>query len=124
MPVGSREELEDINAVKVVCDGRGRALYFSRAPIPCDRDDPGAYASAASSHRTLRVPARVTVEIRSALEPTRLERAEKLEQLRALENGMSIGVVVHDGPPPMEVDTTEDLERARRAVAGRDTRMD
>lgn len=121
VPVRSREEFEDVNAVKVVCDGRGRALYFSRAPIPCDRDDRGAFASA-FHHIGLYAYRREALLKFASLEPTRLERTEKLEQLRALENGMSIGVVIHDGPPPMEVDTNEDLERARQAVAGRETK--
>jgi len=113
--VHDAEELANPSMVKVVCDRRSRALYFSRAAIPYDRDEPGAFAGALH-HIGLYAYRRDALLRFAALEPTRLEQIEKLEQLRALENGMSIGVVVYDGPPPMEVDTAEDLARARNAV--------
>lgn len=115
VPVSSLEEFRDPGAVKVVVDGNGRALYFSRAPIPHVRDATDDY-TLALHHIGLYAYRRESLLRFASLEPTRLERAEKLEQLRALEHGMKIGVVVHDGPPPMEVDTDEDLRRARRAV--------
>jgi len=115
VPVRSREELVDPNVVKVVCDAAGRALYFSRAPIPLHRDDPARF-DGALHHVGLYAYRRETLLRFAALEPTRLEQTEKLEQLRALENGIGIGVVVTDDPPPLEVDTPADLERARKAV--------
>lgn len=119
VPVRSRAELDDAGAVKVVCDARGRALYFSRAAIPFDRDRAGSFA-AALHHIGLYAYRRASLLRFASLEPTALEKTERLEQLRALENGLKIGVVVHDGPLPMEVDTAEDLERARRVVADRE----
>jgi len=113
--VRGREELLDPNVVKVVCDADGRALYFSRAPIPFHRDD-GAGFHGALHHVGLYAYRRATLLRFASLPPTRLEETEKLEQLRALENGIGIGVVVIDGPPPLEVDTPADLERARKAV--------
>jgi 3-deoxy-manno-octulosonate cytidylyltransferase (CMP-KDO synthetase) len=115
VPVRSREELLDPNVVKVVCDAAGRALYFSRAPIPCDRDDTARF-DGALHHVGLYAYRRATLLRFATLPPTRLEQTEKLEQLRALENGIGIGVVVIDDRPPLEVDTPADLERARKAV--------
>jgi 3-deoxy-manno-octulosonate cytidylyltransferase (CMP-KDO synthetase) len=115
VPVRSREELLDPNAVKVVCDTSGRALYFSRAPIPYHRDDPTGFGGTLH-HVGLYAYRRATLLRFAALPPTRLEQTEKLEQLRALENGIGIGVVVIDDRPPLEVDTPADLERARAAV--------
>jgi 3-deoxy-manno-octulosonate cytidylyltransferase (CMP-KDO synthetase) len=115
VPVQSHEELADPNAVKVVVDAGSRALYFSRAPIPCHRDDPESLGSAL--HHVGIYAYRREVLLRFAdLAPTPLEQAEKLEQLRALENGIGIGIVVVGGRPPLEVDTIADLERARAAV--------
>jgi len=108
-------ELLDPNAVKVVCDSSGRALYFSRAPIPFHRDDPDGFGGTLH-HVGLYAYRRATLLRFAALAPTPLEQTEKLEQLRALENGIGIGVVVIDDRPPLEVDTPADLERARAAV--------
>jgi 3-deoxy-manno-octulosonate cytidylyltransferase (CMP-KDO synthetase) len=115
VPIASREELLDPNVVKVVCDVSGRALYFSRAPIPVHRDDATGFLGALH-HVGLYAYRRATLLRFAQLEPTRLEQTEKLEQLRALENGIGIGVVVIDDRPPLEVDTPADLERARKAV--------
>ena len=116
VPIRSREELEDESVVKVVCDGEGRALYFSRAAVPFDRDAPGSFAHA-WHHVGLYAYRRQTLLDFSALAPSTLERIEKLEQLRALENGIRIGVLRRDDPPPLEVDTSADLERVRSAIA-------
>jgi len=115
VPVRSREELLDPNVVKVVCDTGGKALYFSRAQIPFHRDDATEFAGALH-HVGLYAYRRETLLRFAGLAPTRLEQTEKLEQLRALENGIGIGVVVIDARPPLEVDTPADLERARKAV--------
>jgi 3-deoxy-manno-octulosonate cytidylyltransferase (CMP-KDO synthetase) len=109
VPVRRREELADPNVVKVVCDAAGRALYFSRAPIPFHRDDAARF-DGALHHVGLYAYRRETLLRFATLAPTPLEETEKLE------NGIGIGVVVIDDPPPLEVDTPADLERARRAV--------
>jgi 3-deoxy-manno-octulosonate cytidylyltransferase (CMP-KDO synthetase) len=106
------------HVVKVVVDGGGRALYFSRSPIPCDRDG-GRAAHEPFGWRHVGMYAyRRDVLLRlAALPPSPLERREQLEQLRALEHGITIGVVAWTGTAPLiEVDTQEDLERARVAI--------
>lgn len=115
VPVRSRDEHLDAAAVKVVTDSAGRALYFSRAPIPHHRDRADDF-DGALHHVGLYAYRRDALQRFARLAPTRLEQTEKLEQLRALENGIGIGVVVVDDRPPLEVDTFADLERARAAV--------
>ena len=117
--IRSTDELEDPAIVKVVCDRRGRALYFSRAPIPYDRDEPGTVGGALY-HVGLYAYRRETLLQFAELAPTALERKEKLEQLRALENGIGIAVVTCDGAPPMAVDTPRDLEAVKQALDGFD----
>ncbi len=110
-------ELPDPNRVKVVLGGRGQALYFSRSPIPFDRD--GRMAELGLAHlRHLGLYAYRNGFLQEfvQLPPGRLEQAEQLEQLRALENGFSIGVAIVDQAPP-DVDTPDDLRRVARLVA-------
>ena len=110
-PIADVHEWHNPNVVKVVCDARGNALYFSRAPIPWPRE--GA-APPAEALRHIGVYAyRRDFLLRFArLEPGVLEALEKLEQLRALERGFRIRVVASVAPS-LEVDTAEDLTRAR-----------
>ena len=116
-PIDSLEEFLNPNAVKVVTDPQGRALYFSRAPIPWNRD--GAPAGISSqraftgARRHVGIYAyRVGALLRMAsLAPTALERAEKLEQLRALENGLEIRVADAVERPGPDVNTAEDFDR-------------
>jgi 3-deoxy-manno-octulosonate cytidylyltransferase (CMP-KDO synthetase) len=106
---------EDPNLVKVVRDVEGYALYFSRSPIPHGTGDsmpPGLH------HLGLYAFTRETVLEFPRLEPTPLERQERLEQLRALEHGLRIRVCLTD-EQVLEVNTPEDLERARREVQAR-----
>lgn len=103
--------------VKVVCDSLGRALYFSRAPIPHPRDaEPGALPPGALRHVGLYAYRAGALARYCANAPTPLETLEKLEQLRALECGMKIRVHVSDNPPPPGIDTPADLERARQLL--------
>ena len=117
--IRNTDELEDPAIVKVVCDRRGRALYFSRAAIPHDRDQPGTVGGALY-HVGLYAYRRETLLQFAELRPTALERKEKLEQLRALENGIGIAVVTCDGAPPLAVDTPRDLEAVKQALDGFD----
>lgn len=87
------ERVDDPNIVKVVLGLDGCALYFSRAPIPFDRDGRGEGA-APLRHVGLYVYRRATLDRYAAMPPTPLEQTEKLEQLRALENGLKIAVAV------------------------------
>lgn len=111
------ERLTRPDTVKVVCDRQDRALYFSRAPIPWDRDGDGE--AHPLHHVGIYAYRRETLLRFSKLAPTPLEQTEKLEQLRALEEGISIGVVRSADGPPMEIDTPEDLEVVRAALKNR-----
>ncbi|MCX7174218.1 MAG: 3-deoxy-manno-octulosonate cytidylyltransferase [Proteobacteria bacterium] len=108
------------NVVKVVVDRHGRALYFSRAPIPWDRDafaetrdvlPPGLQAQRHIGLYAYRVG---FLRKYGQLAPSPLERGEALEQLRALWHGYTIRVVVCEHAPAAGVDTPDDLERVRR----------
>jgi 3-deoxy-manno-octulosonate cytidylyltransferase (CMP-KDO synthetase) len=121
-PIGSLQEFLDPNVVKVVVASDGAALYFSRAPVPWSRDGAtaglGSQREFAGAMRHVGLYAyRVGVLQRvTRLPPSALEQCEKLEQLRALENGVRIVVARCAEAPPPGVDTPEDLERARRRV--------
>ena len=117
------DEVFNPNVVKVVLDGQGLALYFSRAPIPWHRDVyvPGASgwtmqgAPAMPVYRHIGLYAYRCGFLRryAALPPAPLERAEALEQLRALWHGHRIAVHITPQAPGPGVDTSDDLERAR-----------
>jgi 3-deoxy-manno-octulosonate cytidylyltransferase (CMP-KDO synthetase) len=106
-------DIANPNVTKVVVDAEGYALYFSRAPIPYAR--PGCPPAPAWRHIGLYVYRRECLLRLARLPQTPLERAEALEQLRALEHGIRIRVVetAHDS---IGVDTAEDLEAARRQM--------
>jgi 3-deoxy-manno-octulosonate cytidylyltransferase (CMP-KDO synthetase) len=110
-PITGPHELRNPNVVKVVCDVTGDALYFSRSPIPFGRDVDGVPAGALR-HIGVYAYRRDFLLRFAALKPGRLELLEKLEQLRALETGHRIRVVASVAPS-LEVDTAEDLARAR-----------
>jgi 3-deoxy-manno-octulosonate cytidylyltransferase (CMP-KDO synthetase) len=116
-PIQSLQEFTDPNCVKALRARDGRALYFSRAPVPWPRDSIAAErpASFQGAWRHIGIYA---YRVRSLLQfaawpPTPLEMTEKLEQLRALEHGMHIHLVTLSEPPPAGIDTPEDLERVR-----------
>ena len=108
------------HVVKAVVGADGRALYFSRSPIPFDRDGRRALGEPFGWRHVGMYAYRRDVLLRlAALPPSPLERREQLEQLRALENGIAIGVVEWTAAEPLiEVDTEADLERARAALDG------
>jgi len=122
-PITSLEAFLDPNAVKVACDLSGRALYFSRAPIPWSRD--GASAGLASQsnfagamrHIGLYAYRVGALQRLALLAPTALERTEQLEQLRALEHGFDIRVAEAGVPPGPDVNTPADLERVSALLA-------
>lgn len=115
-PFLSVAEWRNPNKVKVVCDDRGDALYFSRSPIPYLRDGAGLPPHALHHIGVYGYRRGFLLEFAS-LKPGILEQVEKLEQLRAIERGHRIRVVMA-AAPPLEVDTPEDLARAN-AAAGR-----
>ncbi|HET9284082.1 MAG TPA: 3-deoxy-manno-octulosonate cytidylyltransferase [Candidatus Angelobacter sp.] len=102
------EEIANSNAVKVVTDKNGRALYFSRSTVPYDRDKTGAIEY--FKHLGLYAYRRSALDQFCHLPESKLEAAERLEQLRLLENG--IDIYVEETPfNTVEVDTEEDLRR-------------
>lgn len=107
-------EHENPNVTKVVVDQEGFALFFSRAPIPHTR--PGQPPAPAWAHVGLYVYRRDTLLRLAALPPTAMERAEALEQLRALEHGVRIKVV-KTAYASIGVDTPDDLARVRALLA-------
>ncbi|NLK85643.1 MAG: 3-deoxy-manno-octulosonate cytidylyltransferase [Aeromonadales bacterium] len=120
--IDNLKDVFDPNCVKVVFDKDNKALYFSRAPIPYERDNfkaevvedleflhyhhVGIYAYKAK-----------TVLEYSKMPQTMLEKAESLEQLRLMENGKTIAVGVCANPPQTGVDTQEDLDRVNAYLA-------
>lgn len=112
-PLRSLDQWQDPNCVKAVCDASGRALYFSRAPIPYVRDGQPDFALRPARfllHLGLYVYRRAFLLRLAALPPEPLEQLEKLEQLRVLALGhpIQVGVVEQCG---FGVDTYEDYER-------------
>jgi 3-deoxy-manno-octulosonate cytidylyltransferase (CMP-KDO synthetase) len=96
--------------VKVVCDARGRAIYFSRAPIPYARDVADGYA--VWQHLGIYAYTRDAVLRWVALPRCEIERVEQLEQLRPLYHGMTIGVALVRERAAAGIDTPDDLVRA------------
>jgi 3-deoxy-manno-octulosonate cytidylyltransferase (CMP-KDO synthetase) len=108
-------DIPNPNAVKVVTDATGRALYFSRATIPHDRDGSSPAYYKHLGFYAYRKPA---LERFVSMPETALEKAERLEQLRFLENGIPIFV----GETPYDtigVDTEEDLKRVAEILGSR-----
>jgi 3-deoxy-manno-octulosonate cytidylyltransferase (CMP-KDO synthetase) len=115
--IASEEELLNPNVVKVVVDKDGFALYFSRSPLPYPR--PGTWGKATYyRHIGLYVYRREFLMTYARLPQTPLEKQEKLEQLRALEHGYRIRVVLTEHRS-IGVDTPEDLEGVRALLAGK-----
>jgi 3-deoxy-manno-octulosonate cytidylyltransferase (CMP-KDO synthetase) len=128
VPISDRSDYANPNVVKVVMDRTGRALYFSRSPIPHFRDSGlGIRDSTNPASPEARIPNPVYKHIGlygyhrtfllkfAKLPQTPLERAESLEQLRALEHGYRIHTV-ETKYDSIGVDTPEDLERVRRQL--------
>jgi 3-deoxy-manno-octulosonate cytidylyltransferase (CMP-KDO synthetase) len=112
IPITRLEDWRDPNRVKVVCDSRGRALYFSRSPIPYVRDDEPQFAAQPHGflqHLGLYAYRREFLQRLANEPPGRLEQMEKLEQLRALAlgNPIQVGIVHHAS---VSVDTLGDYE--------------
>ena len=109
-PIVDDHEWHNPNVVKVACDARGNALYFSRASIPFARS--GGRPMVALRHIGVYAYRRSFLRKFSHMQPGVLEGIEMLEQLRALENGYSIRVATSVAPS-LEVDTAEDLAKAQ-----------
>jgi len=121
-PITTLEELTNGNAVKVVCDHQGMALYFSRAPIPWPRDAMAAgepvFPPDGNWARHIGIYAYRAGFLARYITwpPADLEQWEQLEQLRALYNGEKIHVALASAAVPAGVDTEGDLQAVRRAL--------
>jgi 3-deoxy-manno-octulosonate cytidylyltransferase (CMP-KDO synthetase) len=116
VPITTAEALQDPNVVKVVTDVSQRALYFSRAPIPCARDGSIEFARA-RRHLGLYAYRVAALKRLGALPSTPLEQLEKLEQLRALENGMDMRVAEALEAPGGDVNTAADVPSVEALLA-------
>jgi len=112
-PISDAADIRNPNVVKVVTDLAGRALYFSRSAIPHDRDGRGGIKYL--RHQGIYGYRRKVLLDFVRWKPTPLEKAEKLEQLRALEHGVSIGVIVVK-KGSVGVDVPGDVAKAVRAL--------
>jgi len=116
-PIDEASDVFDPNVVKAVLDNKGFALYFSRAPIPWDRDlykngqDEITQQSAVYRHIGMYGYRVSFLKQYEEMNATALERAESLEQLRALSYGVKIHMSIIDQPPGHGVDTAEDAQR-------------
>jgi 3-deoxy-manno-octulosonate cytidylyltransferase (CMP-KDO synthetase) len=116
VPITSREEMMSPNVVKVVTNDDGYALYFSRSPIPyCSEKENSLPGPLGFKHIGLYVYRKEFLMKFVALDPSPLEKREKLEQLRALENGYAIKLVSTDYDS-IGVDVAEDLEKVVRRL--------
>lgn len=109
------EDIPNPNAVKVVTDSSGRALYFSRATIPHDRDQSGPRYF---THLGIYAYRKAALDCYCTLAESHLERSERLEQLRFLENGIPI-YVAETPYDTVRVDTEEDLRQVERILRSR-----
>ncbi|GLT18249.1 3-deoxy-manno-octulosonate cytidylyltransferase [Vibrio zhanjiangensis] len=120
--ISEQDEAFNTNAVKVVTDMHGYAMYFSRATIPWDRDnfsnDQKVVIQPLMRHIGIYAYRAGFINTYINWTPTVLEKIESLEQLRVLWYGEKIHVEVAEQVPPAGVDTPEDLEVVRRIVSG------
>jgi len=124
--MSSVEDLKSVNSVKVTVDQNSNALYFSRSIIPHHRDE---WEALLNHHKTIPAPLKFYKHIGiyaykkeflveySQMEQTYLEKLEKLEQLRVLENGFKIQMIETEYEP-VGVDVLEDLEEVREIMKG------
>ncbi|WP_116472804.1 3-deoxy-manno-octulosonate cytidylyltransferase [Zobellella maritima] len=119
-PIEEAEQLQDPNVVKVVTSSGGHALYFSRAPIPWDRDGMAKAApdlSLCLRHIGIYAYRAGFIQRYISLPTSPLEQLEKLEQLRVLWHGEQIALAQARVLPPSGVDTQADLDAIRRLLA-------
>jgi len=117
VPITDAAEISNPNVVKVVLNRSGEALYFSRAPIPFERDPQANPKTEHLRHLGIYAYRADFLQAYTRLEPAPPEQAEALEQLRALWNGYRIAVHTASEAPPAGIDTPEDLERVRQLMA-------
>jgi len=114
-PILDQEEINNPNTVKVVFDCNKKAIYFSRAAIPFERDlDTRSIKCNYYRHIGIYAYTKSFLSQYVLWPESNLEKMEKLEQLRVIENGANIYLDVLDTPPPAGIDTPEDFERANK----------
>ena len=116
VPITRPEEITNPKDVKVTFNALNNALYFSRSPIPLGRDEDSGYT--VYKHLGIYAYTRSFLMRFTALEQGRLERIERLEQLRALEHGFDIRVAVTESDSP-EVDLLSDIPRIEALLLSR-----
>jgi 3-deoxy-manno-octulosonate cytidylyltransferase (CMP-KDO synthetase) len=111
-PIKSECDYLNPNIVKAVIGEENRALYFTRSSSPFNRDEPKSFSDA---YRHIGIYAYRVGALNEfcSYSESRLERCEKLEQLRALSNGMSIGAIIISEAPPHGIDTIQDYEKLK-----------
>lgn len=116
-PIKDEYDFLNPNVVKAVLGEKNRALYFTRSTSPFNRNNPKDFSL---SYRHIGIYAyRVNMLNKFCSYPeTELEKCEKLEQLRALGNGMSIGAIIIDDEPPHGIDTMQDYEKITLLMDG------
>ncbi|AFT78346.1 3-deoxy-manno-octulosonate cytidylyltransferase [Alteromonas macleodii str. 'Black Sea 11'] len=120
-PIDNVEDVFNPNIVKVLVNNKGESIYFSRSPIPFERDYMMANPKAANTHlykRHIGIYAYRAEYVKQyvAYTPSSLEQIESLEQLRAIWYGDKIHCEVAIAPPPVGIDTPEDLERLLKTI--------
>jgi 3-deoxy-manno-octulosonate cytidylyltransferase (CMP-KDO synthetase) len=118
-PIADKSHLIDPNVVKVVLAQNGEALYFSRLPIPLQRDQGSDANVEHLRHLGVYAYSADWLLQMAGLPPTPLEQTEKLEQLRALENGVRIRVLIVDDVVNIAIDTPQDLVAAQEYLHNR-----
>jgi len=118
--IKSEEEYLDPNVVKVVFDSQGRAIYFSRAPIPASGHGSDSAWEIAWRHLGLYAYRPFALQRLSSAAPCELEEVERLEQLRAIWLGMEIKIAVDEEAHGPDVDTAEDLLKVEALIAAQE----
>ncbi|MGF1883304.1 3-deoxy-manno-octulosonate cytidylyltransferase [Vibrio splendidus] len=118
VPLRSQDDFVNPNVVKAVLGHNGRALYFTRSASPMNRDNPSDLSFAKRHIGIYAYRVSALKEFCSYAEDE-LESYEKLEQLRALSHGMSIGAMTFDGVVPHGIDTSDDYETIKKIMEGK-----
>ncbi|OCH05710.1 3-deoxy-manno-octulosonate cytidylyltransferase [Aliivibrio fischeri] len=115
VPLVSQDDFVNPNVVKAIIGHNGRALYFTRSPSPLNRDN-SSDLSLAKRHIGIYAYRASALKQFCSYSEDKLEQYEKLEQLRALSHGMSIGATIFDGFVPHGIDTIDDYENIKKIM--------
>lgn len=114
-PIKQYDDFVNLNIVKAIVTEYNQALYFSRSPAPLRRDDPTDFTNA-NRHIGIYVYQVSSLKKLCSLSESRLENLEKLEQLRAITNGLTIGVMNYLGDIPHGIDTEQDYLKVKKIM--------